>query len=237
VESIVENRETAEALKPWYNQFCKRPCFHDEYLPTFNRPSVHLVDTKGEGVERITEDGVVVAGREYSLDCLIYATGFEVGAEYTHTIGFQLYGRDGRSLGDKWKQGAETMHSMFTRGFPNCFVLSTMQSGQSANFQHMLDEKAKHIAFVVREAMAQGVKTFEPSEEAEREWVDTVVRLAIGRRAFLAECTPGYYNNEGGELDARIAKNNQYWRGPVQFVKILDRWRKDGTMPGLERTW
>ena len=237
VESIVENRETAEALKPWYNQFCKRPCFHDEYLPTFNRPSVHLVDTKGEGVERITEDGVVVAGREYPLDCLIYATGFEVGAEYTHTIGFQLYGRDGRSLGDKWKQGAETMHSMFTRGFPNCFVLSTMQSGQSANFQHMLDEKAKHIAFVVREAMAQGVKTFEPSEEAEREWVDTVVRLAIGRRAFLAECTPGYYNNEGGELDARIAKNNQYWRGPVQFVKILDRWRKDGTMPGLERTW
>jgi cyclohexanone monooxygenase len=85
--------------------------------------------------------------------------------------------------------------------------------------------------------MAQGVRTFEPSEEAEREWVDTVVRLAIGRRAFLAECTPGYYNNEGGELDARIAKNNQYWRGPVQFVKILDRWRKDGTMPGLERTW
>ena len=237
VESIVRDRETAEALKPWYNQFCKRPCFHDDYLPTFNRPNVHLVDTKGEGVERITENGVVVAGTEYPLDCLIYATGFEVGADYTHTIGFQIYGRGGRSLGDKWKQGAETMHSMFTRGFPNCFVLSTMQSGQSANFQHMLDEKAKHIAFVVREATAQGVKTFEPSEEAEREWVDTVVRLAIGRRAFLSECTPGYYNNEGGELDVRIAKNNQYWRGPVQFVKILDRWRKDGSMPGLERTW
>jgi cyclohexanone monooxygenase len=101
----------------------------------------------------------------------------------------------------------------------------------------MLDEKTKHIAFVVRDATAQGIRTLEPSEEAEKEWVDTVVRLAIGRRAFLSECTPGYYNNEGGELDVRIAKNNQYWRGPVQFVKILDRWRKDGAMPGLERTW
>jgi cyclohexanone monooxygenase len=237
VDAIVKDRATAEALKPWYNQFCKRPCFHDEYLQAFNRPSVHLVDTKGRGVERITETGVVVEGREYALDCLIYATGFEVGADYTNTIGFQLYGRGGQSLSDKWKQGAETPHSMFTRGFPDCFILSTMQSGQSANFQHMLDEKAKHIAGVVSEAAAQGIRTLEPTAEAEKEWVETVVRLAIGRRPFLSECTPGYYNNEGGELDMRIARNNQYWRGPVQFVRILDRWRKDGSMPGLERTW
>src|ERR1700733_14330479 len=184
VDSVVSDRETAEALKPWYNQFCKRPCFHDEYLPTFNRPNVHLVDTKGEGVERITENGVGVAGTEYEIDCLIYATGFEEGTSYTRRAGYQIYGRGGRSLGDKWKQGAETMHSMFTRGFPNCFVLSTMQSGQSANFQHMLDEKARHIAFVVGEATAQGVTTLEPSEAAEKEWVDTVVKLAVGRRAF-----------------------------------------------------
>ncbi len=236
VDSIVKDRETAEALKPWYNQFCKRPCFHDDYLPTFNRPNVHLVDTKGKGVERITEAGVVVAGKEYPIDCLIYATGFEVGADYTHTIGFEVYGRDGQSLAGKWKNGAETLHSMLTRGFPNMFVLSTMQSGQSANFQHMLDVKTRHIAGIVRDASAAGVKTLEPTAEAEKEWVDTIVKLAIGRRAFLSECTPGYYNNEGGELDMRIAKNNQYWRGPVQFVRILDRWRKEGTMPGLELT-
>ena len=236
IDSIVKDPATAEALKPWYKQFCKRPCFHDDYLPTFNRPNVHLIDTKGKGVERITEKGVVVEGKEYELDCLIYATGFEVGTSYTNAIGFDLYGRNGLALGEKWKNGAETMHSMFTRGFPNCFILTTLQSGQSANFQHMLDEKARHIAHILREADARGIKTMEPTAEAEKDWTDTIVKLAIGRRAFLYECTPGYYNNEGGELDMRVAKNNQYWRGPVQYVRILDRWRKDGTMPGLELT-
>jgi cyclohexanone monooxygenase len=236
VDEIVTDRATADALKPWYNQFCKRPCFHDEYLQTFNRPNVRLIDTKGNGVERITEKGVVVDGDEYELDCLIYATGFEVGTGYTRTTGFDVYGRDGLSLSGKWKDGAETLHSMFSRGFPNCIIVSTMQSGQSANFQHMLDEKARHIAYVLGEMKARGVRSFEPSAQAEQAWVDTVVKYAIGRRAYLSECTPGYYNNEGGELDMRVAKNNQYWRGPVVFVKLLDHWRRDGSMPGLELT-
>ncbi len=236
IDSIVQDRATAEALKPWYNQFCKRPCFHDDYLKTFNLPNVHLVDTKGKGVERITEKGVVVDGVEYELDCLIYATGFEVGTGYTRNIGFELYGRDGLSLSDKWKDGAETLHSLFTRGFPNLIVFSTMQSGQSANFQHMLDVKSQHISYVISEAKARGIQAMEPSAEAEREWVDTIVKLAIGRRSFLSECTPGYYNNEGGELDMRVAKNNQYWRGPVVFIRQLDRWRAEGTLPGLELT-
>jgi cyclohexanone monooxygenase len=76
VDAVVKDQATAEALKPWYNQFCKRPCFHDQYLDTFNLPGVHLVDTHGQGVERITERGVVVDGREYALDCLIFGTGF-----------------------------------------------------------------------------------------------------------------------------------------------------------------
>ena len=234
IDQIVKDPATAEALKPWYNQFCKRPCFHDAYLPTFNLPNVHLLDTKGKGVERITERGVVVAGQEYELDCLIHATGFEVGTGYTRNIGVEVIGRDGLSLSDKWAEGASTLHSLFTRGFPNCVIFSTIQSGQSANFQHMLDVKSRHIAYVIKEAMNRGVTSLEPTEAAEREWVDTIVKLAIGRRAFLSECTPGYYNNEGGELDLRVARNNQYWRGPVVFTRLLDRWRADGTLPGLE---
>ena len=236
VDEIVKDRDTAEALKPWYNQFCKRPCFHDDYLPTFNRPNVHLIDTKGRGVEAITEKGVVVDGHEYELDCLIYATGFEVGGDYTRSIGFEIYGRGGESLTDRWANGAETLHSLMTSRFPNAFVLSTMQSGQSANFQHMLDVKAKHIAYIVSEAGKRGVKTMEPNVAAEQDWVDTIVKLAVGRQPFLMECTPGYYNNEGGELDMRIAKNNQYWRGPMSFVRILDRWREDGSFPGMDVT-
>ena len=236
VDEIVKDHDTAEALKPWYNQFCKRPCFHDDYLPTFNRPNVHLVDTKGRGVERITEKGVVVDGHEYELDCLIYATGFEVGGDYTRSIGFEIYGRGGESLTERWADGAETLHSLMTSRFPNAFVLSTMQSGQSANFQHMLDVKAKHIGYIIAEAGRRGVKTMEPNPAAEKEWVDTIVKLAIGREPFLRECTPGYYNNEGGELDMRIAKNNQYWRGPMSFVRILNQWRDAGTFPGMDVT-
>ena len=175
-------------------------------------------------------------GRSTSSTVLIYATGFEVGTGYNRTVGFELYGRDGQSLTEKWEHGAETLHSLFTRGFPNLIVFSTMQSGQSANFQHMLDVKSKHIAYILSEAEARGVKALEPSAEAEQEWVDTIVKLAIGRRAFLSECTPGYYNNEGGELDMRVAKNNQYWRGPNVYIRKLDGWRAEGTLPGLELT-
>ena len=125
VDSIVRDQQTAEALKPYYRQFCKRPCFHDEYLDTFNRPNVTLVDTKGKGVERVTPKGVVFGGVEYELDCLIYATGFEVGTDYTRRAGYEIFGRDGLSLTEKWASGVATLHGMHSRGFPNCFIMGT----------------------------------------------------------------------------------------------------------------
>ena len=235
VDAVVQDPATAEALKPWYNQFCKRPCFHDQYLPTFNRPNVHLVDTQGQGVERITPRGVVVAGKEYALDCLIFGTGFEVGTDFTRRLGFEVTGRGGLTLTDKWKDGASTFHGLFTRGFPNLFVMTTQQSGQSANFQHMLDEQSRHIGHILGEVKARGVRTLEASADAEAKWVDTIVKLARTRHDFLAACTPGYYNNEG-KPDARTERNNQFWRGPMVFIRLLDEWRKAGTLPGLELT-
>ena len=235
VDAVVRDKATAEALKPWYDQFCKRPCFHDQYLDTFNLPNVRLVDTDGKGVERITEHGVVVAGKEYPVDCLIYSTGFEVGTDYTRRVGFEITGRDGRTLTDKFKDGAETLHGLFSRGFPNLFIVATMQSGQSANFQHMLAEQARHIAWVVKEAVSRDIKTMEPTEDAERAWIETIVKLSAMRAPFLNECTPGYYNNEG-KPNARTAKNGGYIRGPNAFIKVLEEWRADGTLPGLEIT-
>src|SRR3954468_13707292 len=102
VDEIVQDPATAEKLKPWYRQFCKRPCFHNEYLETFNRPNVTLVDTDGKGVDRITPHGVVAGGREYELDCLIFATGFEVGTDYCRRAGMQIFGRSGMSLTEWW---------------------------------------------------------------------------------------------------------------------------------------
>ena len=233
VDSVVEDADTAAALKPWYNQFCKRPCFHDEYLATFNRPNVHLVDTKGQGVERITERGIVVDGHEYEVDCLIYATGFEVGTSFTRRSGYELYGRGGQSLTEKWADGVETLHGVLSRGFPNCFIVSNTQSGFSANFPHMINEQSKHIAYLMTETSERQARTIEPSVAAEAAWVETIVKLSMMREGFLKECTPGYYNNEG-RPEVIAKQNGSYGAGPVAFVKVLEDWRAEGSLQGLE---
>ncbi|MEO6123414.1 MAG: NAD(P)/FAD-dependent oxidoreductase [Ilumatobacteraceae bacterium] len=233
VEELVADPSTAEALKPYYRQFCKRPCFHDDYLPTYNRDNVTLVDTHGRGVERITPKGVVVDGVEYELDCLIYATGFEVGTEYTRRSGYELIGRDGITLTERWADGAMTLHGMHSRGFPNVFIVSNIQAGFTVNFPHMLDAQSRHLAYIIAEAAKRGATVVEASEQAEAEWVDTIVKLSVNNRKFLESCTPGYYNNEGKPGD-RSTRNSSYGGGGSAFIKVLERWREDGELAGLE---
>lgn len=233
VADVVKDGSTAEALKPWYNQFCKRPCFHDEYLATFNRTNVHLIDTQGRGVERITENAIVANGNEYEIDCLIYATGFEVGTGYTRRAGFEIYGRDGVTLTERWKDGVSSLHGMHTRGFPNCFIVSNAQSGFTANYPHMLNEQSKHLSYIVKECVDRQARVVETTPEAEAEWLDTVIKAAVFNKRFLEECTPGYYNNEGQPSEAAI-RNGSFGGGSIAFIKILEDWRAKGDMPGLE---
>lgn len=233
VDGVVRDPATAEALKPYYRQFCKRPCFHDEYLDTFNRPNVTLVDTKGRGVERVTPKGVVAGGTEYALDCLIYATGFEVGTDYTRRAGYELYGRGGRTLTESWAGGVRTLHGMHSRGFPNCFIMGNQQSGFTVNYPHMLDEQSRHIAYIVKHCRDHGVGAVEVSEAAEAAWVDTIVQLARLGAQFLEDCTPGYYNNEG-KPGERSGQNGFYGGGSPAFFEILRGWRAKGGLEGLE---
>ncbi len=242
VDTIVNDPATAEALKPYYRQFCKRPCFHDEYLDTFNRPNVTLVDTNGKGVERITEKGIVANGVEYELDCIIYATGFEVGTDYTRRSGYELYGRDGVTLTGKWSKGVETLHGMHTSGFPNIFIIQNAQSGFTVNFPHMLNEQAKHAAYIINHALEHEVRAVEVSPDAEREWVDTIISLARMNASYLESCTPGYYNNEGkpfaedGQGGSFIGngQNGPYGGGAIAFMKLLEDWRAEGNLAGLD---
>ncbi|MEQ8557812.1 MAG: NAD(P)/FAD-dependent oxidoreductase [Henriciella sp.] len=234
VDEVIADSKTAEALKPWYRQFCKRPCFHDEYLKTFNRPNVELVDTDGQGVERITEKGIVVGGKEYEVDCLIYATGFEVGTSYTRRSGYELYGRNG-SLSDAWEGGVRSFHGMMVRDFPNVFVMGGAQAAFTANYPHQLNEQAIHIAHILSDASENGIIAMEPTEEAQSKWVDTIIAKAQMREKFLAECTPGYYNNEG-QIAQRARQNSFYGGGSMEYFSILKSWREDGTMAGLDVT-
>lgn len=233
VDEVIADPATAEALKPWYNQFCKRPCFHDDYLATFNRPSVSLVDTQGQGVERITRDGVVVAGKEYKLDCLIFATGFEVGTSYARRAGYQIRGVGGRTLEEKWAGGGKSLHGMTVNGFPNMFIFSVIQSGFTANYPHALLEQAGHAAHIIGEAMASQKSRVEPTEEAEEAWTQEILTAVLDRRKFLEECTPGYYNGEG-QLSPMAASFSSYGKGSVAFFETIREWRDEGGMRGLE---
>jgi cyclohexanone monooxygenase len=233
VDSIVRDPATAEALKPYYRQFCKRPCFHNEYLETFNRPNVTLVDTKGKGVERITKGGVVVDGREYEVDCLIYASGFEVGTDYSRRAGFEIYGRAGQSLTEKWADGVRTLHGMHAHGFPNCFFMSNPQAGFTANYPHLLGEQAKHLCYIIRTAIERGLRKVEVSEEGETAWVAQCLAKSRLGTEFLESCTPGYYNNEG-KTSERSAQNGFYGGGSIEFFAILEDWRSKGQLEGME---
>ena len=235
VDSIVEDPETAEALKPWYRQFCKRPCFHDQYLQTFNRDNVRLVDTNGKGVEAVTEKGIVANGQEYEVDCIIFATGFEVGTEYVRRAGYDVVGKSGLKLSEKWADGMRSLHGYHVRGFPNLFVMSNSQAAFTTNFPHAMDESAKHFGYILKKVYDENVTTIEPTEEAEDAWVEEIVSLSRFNEDFQNDCTPGYYNNEG-QPNPKSIQNGAYGKGSNPYFRKMKAWREDGNMPGLEVT-
>jgi cyclohexanone monooxygenase len=191
------------------------------------------VDTDGKGVERITEKGVVANGVEYELDCIVFGTGFEVGTDYQRRCGYEIHGRTGESLSEHWKDGARTFHGLHIHGFPNLFMMGHTQTGFTANYPHALNEQSKHIGYIITNCQAGNHNVVEASAEAEQEWVDTIIALARMNEQFLADCTPGYYNNEGRPSERSLQDSN-YGAGPVAFFKVLDDWRQEGLMRGLD---
>ncbi|MEV0778042.1 flavin-containing monooxygenase [Streptomyces sp. NPDC050433] len=227
VDAIVRDPATAEKLKPWYRYMCKRPTVSDTYLEAFNRSNVTLVDTADtHGVERITKNAVVVGGTEYEVDCLIFATGFEVGLSAVLTGELPAYGRGGVSLKESWKDGAKSLHGFYSHGFPNLFHLGPLHNAVASNFVHLLDEQASHVAQVVSQARERRARYVEPTAGAEAAWVATIKEKAVDLYSFQAECTPSYYNNEGEPSRESLT----YGEGPVAFFELLRRWRADGGM-------
>jgi cation diffusion facilitator CzcD-associated flavoprotein CzcO len=234
VDSIVEDPETAQRLKAWYRQLCKRPCFHDEYLQAYNEPSTHLIDTDGKGVERITEKGVVVAGVEYELDCIIYASGFEVGTEYTRRAGYDMTGRDGVRLSQHWADGMRTLHGTHVHGFPNAFIVQITQGANLiSNVPHNFTEGGKTVAMIVQHALDNGYGQVEVTKEAEDAWIDLLLS-GPGMTLGSADCTPGYYNNEGQPLGPGASLFVGYPGGAMAYFQYLDHWRTKGDFAGLE---
>jgi cyclohexanone monooxygenase len=235
VDAIVDDPATAAALKAWYGQLCKRPCFHDEYLQAYNLPGVHLVDTDGQGVERITETEVVVAGVPYEVDCIIYASGFEVGTEYTRRAGFDLAGRGGVRLSERWAEGMRTMHGIHVHRFPNAFFVQPTQGANLiSNVPHNLTESGRTIAAVVRHAVEHGNDRVEVTRAAEDAWVELLLSGPGSGLFGNQSCTPGYYNNEGQPLGPAGKLLVGYPAGASAYFRFIDEWRSSGDFEGLE---
>lgn len=235
VDAVVEDPEVAEKLKPYYRQFCKRPTFNDEFLQAFNRKNVTLVDTSTQkGVERITEGGVVANGIEHEVDCIIFATGFDINASFRRRTGFDIFGRSGLSIQDYYKDGFRTFHGHSSRGFPNWFFVGTSQNAVSVNITAMLEDQTRHVAYIVKEVISRGASTVEPTLEAEEAWIDVMRTMSKsgGGGSFQKECTPGYYNNEGRSGQP---KNGGLYTGSInEFNALLGAWRDRSDLQGLD---
>ena len=232
-ETVVEDAQTAEGLKAWYRQLCKRPCFHDAYLQAFNEPATRLLDTDGRGVEEITAKGIVVQGVEYEVDCIIYASGFEVGTPFQDRAGFDPAGRGAQRLSEYWSEGMRTLHGIHVHGYPNMFIVQPTQGANLiSNVPHNLTESGRTIAAVVQHALERGALEVEVTEEAEARWIELLLS-GPGRMIGSQDCTPGYYNNEGQDPGpaARLAVGHP--GGAMAYFQYIDAWRNSGEFEGL----
>jgi cyclohexanone monooxygenase len=240
VDVAVSDSETAELLKPYYRVMCKRPTFNDEYLECFNRDNVTLVDvSESKGVERITDRGVVANGHEYVVDLIVYASGFETTPDLRRRTGIDVIGRDGVHYDDHRARGLKTLHGFCTRGFPNLFSIGISQNAFSVNMTSMFDDQARHIAYVVAEAMARAALTVEATDAGQDAWAAELTPPGTGgdgSGGFLTSCTPGYYNNEGKATGGNSFLG-AYPRGIHAFNQLLEDWRADGDLDGLELTF
>jgi cation diffusion facilitator CzcD-associated flavoprotein CzcO len=234
IDEIVQDPETAEKLKPYWGKHCKRVCFHDDYLPAFNLPNVHLVDTDGRGVDELTARGPVVNGVEYPVDLLIYASGFEVTTDLHQRLGFDPKGRHGVTLSERWAEGAHTLHGVLASGFPNLLLISLVQGGFGTNFSHLLSESAKHVAHIVETCVDQGIAVIESEEDAEEEWLAELHRVGAGGARYFQSCTPSFYNSEQQAIDARAARNLTYSGSLLDYIGCLERWRQEPDFAGVK---
>ncbi|KIW79761.1 hypothetical protein Z517_06375 [Fonsecaea pedrosoi CBS 271.37] len=248
VDEVVKDPETANSLKAWYASWCKRPCFHDDYLPTFNRANVRLVDTHGAGVTRLTKKGFVVGEEEFEVDLIIFSTGFEFEASNSPAsqAAIPITGRNGLSLDEKWNRGVATLHGVMSRDFPNLFWLGLVQTMSSQNYMVNLSTLSKHAVQIITDARkkakaaGEAKVVVEPTDAAEEAWTDRVSKGALAG-VLAAGCTPSYYNQEGelqqivsGEEQAKMARKATWMAGPLDFLDFLDSWHQKGDLGELE---
>ena len=238
IAEVVEDPATAKVLTPWYNYLCKRPLYSDDYLESFNEPNVELVDTDGRGVEKITEDSVIANGKRYEVDCIIFATGFDVGAAAHVVGGYELLGRKGQTVDEKWADGIRTLHGMYLHGFPNLHIVGGIAQGVTVfNFTHSLSIQSEHAVNVIQRCFDDGIAIMDVSSDAEARWLKTMEENenpVLSR--YFAECTPGFLNNEGDDSKPSFI-GSAFGGGPLVYEGIINSWSENGLEVDAELTY
>ncbi|MDA1099777.1 MAG: NAD(P)/FAD-dependent oxidoreductase [Proteobacteria bacterium] len=210
VDATVKDSKTAAALKPYYTYGCKRPAFHDEFLPAFNLPHVTLVDTAPLGVGKINARGIVHDGTEYPLDVLIYATGFQWMATSTFEM---ITGRNGQTLRQKWQsEGTKTFLGLHSHGFPNLLIMSGPQGGGGQfNFTRGIEAHTDYVVWMLTTLRQRGAGIVDIKKAPENEYAEHC-RVADLNSRPLRDCI-SYYNGEGSAEPGSLA----YYGGPDKW--------------------
>jgi cation diffusion facilitator CzcD-associated flavoprotein CzcO len=245
VEKIVRDPAVAEKLKAWYPSWCKRPLFHDEYLSTFNRENVTLVDTEGKGLDRLTANSIIAAGQSYEVDIVIFATGFRAPFAGTpaEKANVNIIGRSNKSMSEEWaRDGPSTLHGVLDCNFPNLFLSGPWQASNSPNYVFTLDFLAKHSAHILAEAKRKvdgKAFTVTTTKDGADNWGMQVLMHSFPGAAILG-CTPSYFNAEG-EIDRTppekqmlLMRSGVWGYGIEDFVRTVEAWYERGGMQGIE---
>ncbi len=237
VDELIKDPDLAERLKPYYRFLCKRPLSSDTFYPSLTQDNVTLIDTSDtQGLELITETGFRQNGVDYEVDCIIFASGFEVSSSLERRWGFDAVdGRDGKSLYDHWRNGPKTLHGTMTHGFPNMFYIGYIQGGLNGSVTEQFGRQGEHSAWIIAETLRRGAKVVEPTKQAMDAYCKHFAEVEYDTSAFQAECTPSYFSNEGAK-DAPWQLFRSYGPGWDAFMEMLTNWRAEGTMEGLELT-
>jgi cation diffusion facilitator CzcD-associated flavoprotein CzcO len=234
VDSIVKDPATAETLKPYYRFMCKRPLSNNDYYETFNRPNVTLIDVSAtQGLEAMTEKGFVAAGKEYEIDAMIFASGFEVTSDLRRRWGFDdVIGRNGVSIYDHWADGPRTLHGITTHNFPNMFFTGYVQGGLNGTTTLQFGRQVSHAAWIVRQALDRGIRSVETTQEGQDAYVKRFNEVALDLSGILNDCTPSYFTNEG-EKEAKWFLFRGWGLGWDNFQQVLEDWRQKGDFEGM----
>ncbi|HEY0957707.1 MAG TPA: NAD(P)/FAD-dependent oxidoreductase [Novosphingobium sp.] len=234
VSSIVKDTETAEALKPWYGFMCKRPLSNNDYYETFNLPNVKLIDvSETQGLEAMTEKGFTANGIEYEIDCMIFASGFEVTGDLKKRWGIEtIEGRDGTSIYDHWADGPATLHGTMTHKFPNMFFTGYVQGGLNGTTTLQFGSQGYHASRIIRDVLDKGYSSVEPSKEGQEDYIRRFNEVALDLSAYLNECTPNYFTNDG-DKEAKWFLFRGWGLGWDNWAGMLEDWRQKGDMEGM----